>query len=269
MSKALKVTADPRTVTGSAAARRLRREGLFPGVVYGSGQVQNVQLNEHDFTRRLGHHAGEHLIVDLDINGVGMKKVLLQEVQHNAITGHIEHADFLEVSMTKKLRLEIPLNLIGEPVGVSQQGGVLQHLLRSIEVECLPGDIVDHFELDVANLAIAHTLWVKDIKIDAAKYTLLTNGDVAAAAVTAPREEEVEATPAAEAAAEPEVLREKKVEGEEDAPEAGKEGKAAGGKEAKPAAGAKDAKAAAGGKDAKPAAGGKEAPKAAGKEAKK
>lgn len=270
MAKAMKVTAEPRSATGTGAVRRLRRTGQFPGVVYGGEKTQNVQLNEHEFARQLGGHSSESMLMDLDIQGVGLKKVLLKDVQHHPISGHILHADFLEVSMTRKLRVELPIQLKGEPVGVSQGGGVLEHILRVLQVECLPGDIVDHVDLDVSALGIAQSLTVKDIKLDPAKYTILTGPDVAVAAVAVPREEEVvEATPEA-GAAEPEVLREKKVEGEEGEEEEGKEGKPAAGKEAKPAAGKEAKPAAAGAKDAKPAAGAKDAgPKAAGKEGKK
>jgi large subunit ribosomal protein L25 len=97
------------------------------------------------------------------------KKVLLQEVQHHPVTGRILHADFQEISMTEKLRVEIPVRLSGEPAGVTQQGGVLEHILRAIEVECLPGDIVEQFDVDVSALQIGDRLSVSDIKVDAAR----------------------------------------------------------------------------------------------------
>lgn len=248
MAKAVKVVAEGRSSSGSSSMRRLRRTGKFPGIVYGVGkQPISVQLDERSFKHELGSHIGEHLIVDLEIPGVETKKVLLQEVQHHPITGRILHADFQEISMTRKLRLEIPVHLVGEPVGVTQGGGVLEHIARVIEVECLPTDLVEHFDVDVSAMQIGDSLSAGDVPLDATKYTLITGKDIAIAAVSAPREEEVEATPeaAAGAAAEPEVIKEKKEEGAE--------GEAAeGGKEAKPAAGAKEAKPAA--KEAKPAA---------------
>jgi len=263
MAKAVKVVAEVRSTAGSSQGRRLRRGGQFPGVVYGVGkQPQNVQLDEKAFHKALSAHASEHLLMDLEITGGETKKVLLQEVQHHPISGRVIHADFHEVSMTQKLRVKIPVRLVNEPVGVVTDGGVLEYLVREVEVECLPGDIVEGFDVDVSAMKIGDTLLAGGVAMDKAKYTLITNPDLALVAVSAPREEEVVAAPdAAAATAEPEVIKEKKEEGEEGA------AAEAGGKDAKPAAGAKDAKPAAG-KDAKPAAGGKEA-KPAAKEAKK
>lgn len=262
MAKAVKVVAEARTTAGSSQGRRMRRGGKFPGVVYGVGkQPQNVQLDEKAFNKALSAHASEHLLMDLEIAGGETKKVLLQEVQHHPISGHIIHADFHEVSMTQKLRIKIPIRLVNDPVGVVTDGGVMEYLMREVEVECLPGDIVEGFDVDVSAMKIGDTLFAGGVPMDKSKYTLITSAELPLAAISAPREEEVVAAPEAAAAAEPEVIMEKKVEGEEGAA-------AEGGKDAKPAAGGKDAKAAAGGKDAKPAAGGKDA-KPAAKEAKK
>lgn len=250
MAQAMKVVAESRDKKGTSNVRRIRRSGGLPGIVYGEGGVSMIQLNEHEFNKALRSHASEHLIMDLEIAGQGTKKVLLQEVQHHALTGKIVHVDFHEISMTKKLRVEIPLRLVGEPHGVTQQGGVLEYLVRSIEIECLPGDILEHVDVDVSALQIGHGLSVGDIKLDAAKYTIITGKEIAIAAVSAPREEEAAATPAEGAAAEPEVLREKKVEGEEGAAEA------AGGKDAKAKDAAKPKESA-----AKPKEGAKEAKK--------
>ncbi len=242
MAKAIKVVAEARASAGTGAARRLRRAGKFPGIVYGVGKTPcNVQVDQKAFVNALGSHLNEHVILDLEIQGQDVRKVLLQDVQHHPITDQVLHADFHEISMTEKLRIEIPVHLVGDPVGVTQFGGVLEHLLREITVECLPTDIVEAFQVDVSGLKIGDKLTAGDIALDQARYTLITGKDIAVASVSAPREEE-EVKPAAEAAvAEPEVIKEKKEEGEGEA--AAKEG----GKEAKPAA--KEA-----GKEAKPAA---------------
>lgn len=242
MAKAIKVVAEVRASAGSSVSRRLRRSGKFPGIVYGIGKTPcNVQVDQKSFVSALGGHINEHVILDLEIPGQDVRKVLLQEVQHHPITDQVLHADFHEISMTEKLRIEIPVHLVGDPVGVTQNGGVLEHLVREITVECLPTDIVEAFNVDVSGLKIGDKLFAGGIALDAGKYTLITAKDLAVASVSAPREEE-EVKPAAEAAvAEPEVIKEKKEEGEEG--EAGKDAKGA----AKPAA--KDAKPAA--KDAK------------------
>lgn len=242
MAKAIKIEAEARASAGSSVARRLRRGGTFPGIVYGVGKTPcPVQVNQKAFVTALGGHINEHVILDLEIKGQDVRKVLLQDVQHHPITDQILHADFHEISMTEKLRIEIPVHLVGDPVGVTQNGGVLEHLVREITVECLPTDIVEAFNVDVSGLKIGDKLTAGDIALDQAKYTLITTKDLAVASVSAPREEE-EVKPAAEAvaAAEPEVIKEKKEEGEEGAAkEGGKEAKPAGkegGKEAKPAA---------------------------------
>lgn len=239
MATAIKVVAEVRTAAGSSAGRRLRRTGKFPGVVYGVGKTpMNIQLDEKIFKKALQGHASEHVMMDLDIPGVETKKVLLQEVQHHPVTGQIVHADFHEISLTEKLRIEIPLRLVGEPVGVSQQGGVLETLLRAIEVECLPTDIVEAFDVDVSALSIGDSLSASDVKLDPAKYTLVTDPSLAIAAVAAPREEEAAAPTAEATAAEPEVIKEKKEEGAE--ADAGKKPEAA--KKEEKAAPAKEAK---------------------------
>ena len=241
--KAVKLQAKPRTVTGTSAVGRVRRSGWFPAVIYGVGENKNIQLNEHDFVQTMRGHTSEHLVMDLEVEGDQPRKVLLKDLQHHPVSGRVIHVDFHEISMTKKLRVEIPVALVGEPLGVSQQGGVLEHLMRNIVVECLPADIVEKVELDVGGLHIGDSLTVANIKLDEAKYRIISAKDLAVATVAAPRaEEEVAATPdaAAAAAAGPEVITEKKPEEGEAA--AGEEGKKGGKEDAKkPADGKKPA----------------------------
>ena len=209
MSKEIKLSASKRETSGTTAAKALRKTGFIPAVVYGEKGARSVSINAREIDVMLKHHTSENLIVDLSVDG-DVIKALLREVQHEAIMGGLIHADFLEISMTKKMRVTIPLSLKGEPVGVSQQGGILEHLLRHIEVECLPGDLVESFEVDVTSMALGKTMMIRDIVLDA-KYTVLTAGDVAVATVVAPREEKVEEV-AAEAT--PEVIGGKKKEEE-------------------------------------------------------
>ena len=227
--KAVKVVAQPREVKG-AGARRLRRSGVIPAVVYGVGkETRMIQLSAHDFDLALKGHLGEHMVMDLEVGGDKPLKVLLKEVQHHPVSHKIIHADFNEISMTKKLRIETPIKLVGEPVGVTQQGGILESIMRSIMVECLPTDIVESFSLDVSGLGIGHSLLAGDIQLDKSKYTILTSPDQASVKVSAPKAEEEVAPAAAEAVpGEPEVITEKKVEGEE-----GEEGEEEGKKEGK------------------------------------
>lgn len=226
--KETKLIAKTREAKGSSSAGRLRRTGWFPAVVYGEGRPGlDIQLNEHDFVVMLRTHRSENMIVDLAVEGKEQPvKVMLKAMQHHPLTGRIIHVDFCEVSMTRKIEIEVPVKLVGVPAGVANEGGILEHVLRTLDVQCLPGDMVDEFELDVADLHVGKTLRVRDVKIDAAKYKVLSDPDQVVAAVAVPRtEEEEKAAADAEAetaAAGPEVLTEKKEEGEEGA-EKGKE----------------------------------------------
>lgn len=219
-TKENKLVAESRDVAGTAASRRLRRTGVVPGVVNNEkGEAQWVRLNRHDFEMMLHRHVSENLILDLEVDGKAAKKVLLKEVQHDPLTGHILHADFVEISMTRKMRIGISIKLVGEPFGVSQEGGILEQSLRSLEVECLPTDLVEEIDVDVSALKIGDSLLVRDLKLDS-KMTVVTTGDLAVASVSAPRAEEVAVAEAAvegAAGAEPEVVGEKgkKEEGEE------------------------------------------------------
>lgn len=204
---------------GTGEAGRLRRQGLLPAVLYGNRKPnRNVLVNEHDLMMLLQGHASEHVMLDLDVEGEGVCKALLQDVQHHPVTGRILHLDFHEVSMTDRIRMEVPVHLVGQAIGVTRGGGLLEHLTRTVEVECLPNDVVERFDLDVSGLELGHSLFVSDLPIDAAKYDLLTEPDVALVSVHAPR---VDAEKAEEEGAEgagksPEVIREKKeAEGEE------------------------------------------------------
>ncbi len=230
--KETKLTAKTRAEKGSASAGRLRRTGWFPAVVYGEGRPGlDIQLNEHDFVVMLRTHRSENMIVDLAVEGREQPvKVMLKAMQHHPLTGRIIHVDFYEVSMTRKIEIEVPIRLVGVPTGVANEGGILEHVLRTLEVQCLPGDMVDEFALDVADLHIGKTLRVRDVPVDAAKYKVLSDPDQVVAAVAAPRTEEEEKaateTEAATAAAGPEVLTEKKEEEGEAGAEKGKEAKA-------------------------------------------
>jgi len=222
MKEELKLTAEMRKMTGSAAAGRLRRIGMLPAVVYGEGKVaRTIQVHEHAMSDILRHHASGNVLLDLDIAGDATHKVLLKDVQHHPVTGRLLHVDFHSISMTEKLRIDVPVELAGEPVGEKEQGGVLEQLIREVEIECLPTDILEQIEVDVSDLRIGDSLTVADIQLDTLRYTILTDPDVAVAAVAAPRieeeptaEEEELAAAVAEGEGEPEVIRPKKEEEE-------------------------------------------------------
>ena len=177
-------------------------------------------------------HRSENMIVDLAVEGNDKPfKVMLKAMQHHPLTGRVIHVDFYEISMTRKIEIDVPVKLTGIPTGVANEGGILEHVLRTLTVQCLPGDLIEEFALDVTDLHIGKTLRVRDVPVDAAKYKVLSDPDQVVAAVAAPRtEEEEKAEAEAEAgvaAAGPEVLTEKKEEEGEEGEEKGKEAKGA------------------------------------------
>ena len=237
----IRIKAELRTEQGSSAAGRLRRAGTVPAAVNRiEGGTTLVKFDAHAFKAMLRHHTSEHVLVTLELDGQSIP-TLMREVQYDVMTGYPIHADFGEVSLTKKIRVSIPVHLLGEPEGVKVEGGILQQMLRSVDVDCLPMDIVEAFDVDVSGLKLSQSFFVRDLKLGD-KYTLFTGKDVAVATVAAP-EEEVVAAPAegtAEAAAgTPDVITKgKKEEGaaEGAAPAAGKAAAPAAGKAAAPAA---------------------------------
>jgi large subunit ribosomal protein L25 len=212
-----KLIVTSRELKGSSNARRLRAEGLIPGVIYKEGaEARPVSLPKHEFEQMLHHHAGEQMMVEIALDGKD-ESVLLKDVQHNPLTGDVQHVDLQEVALNKVLKVEVTIELVGEPEGVKTGGGMLDHSLHSVEVECLPADIMEQIEVDVSGLNVGDSLVVKDIQLDASKYTILTEEDANVASVLAPRlaEEDEAGEGEATEGAEPEVINEKKEEGAE------------------------------------------------------
>ncbi len=210
-----KITLKSRDENGSANARRLRRDGWVPGVIYSDGgAARSVSLPKHEFQQMLRHHASEHVMIKIQIDSGAEESVLLKEVQHNVINGDVVHVDLQKVDMNKKLRVEVPIELVGEAEGVRNQGGVLDHLLHHVQIECFPADIPEEISVDVTALKLDETLTIKDIQSVVAKYTILMDADIGVASVSLPKvvEEEPAAGDAAAVPATPEVIREKKPE---------------------------------------------------------
>ena len=233
MAKAIQIKAHPRSVSGTVEAKKARKAGLVPAVIYGRhmGNPQNLQLDARELKAALGKTTGEHVLVDLEIVGGDKTLALIQDVQHHALKRHIMHVDFHALHADEKMHTTVPVVIFGEASGVKNLGGILEQLLRSIQVECLPKDLPESIVVDVSALEIGDAIHIKDLPLPAG-VTALGNPETSVLHITAPTVEEV-AAPAAEGAAakEPEVLKEKK-------PEAGAEAAAAGdkGKDAKPAA---------------------------------
>jgi len=232
MAKAIQLKAQPRSGAGTVEAKKARHAGLVPAVIYGRhlGKPQNLQLNAKELKAALGKTSGEHVLVDLEIAGGEKTLALIQDVQHHALKRHIMHLDFHALRADEKMHTTVPVIVFGEASGVKNSGGIIEQLLRSIEVQCLPKDLPDSIVIDVTPLEIGDAIHIKDLPLPEG-VTALGNPETSVLHVAAPAVEEVAATPAEGAAAtEPEVIKEKK-------PEAGAEAAAAGdkGKDAKPA----------------------------------
>jgi len=201
-----------RSGIGKGVARKLRQTGSIPAVYYGRGEdpiVLSVVVKELEEV--ILKAEGSNVMVDLKVDGDGGsdRKALIREIQRDPVGGHILHLDLQHISLTERITVEVPIVLTGIPIGVKDGGGILEHLLREVEVECLPTDIPSRLEIDVSALNIGDSLHVSDLKAE--KATILTEGERPIAAVVPPTVLE-EAKPAeeGEAAAEPELVKEKK-----------------------------------------------------------
>ncbi|AKJ64436.1 50S ribosomal protein L25 [Kiritimatiella glycovorans] len=221
MTEEILLQAVTRTETGTRPCRRMRRSGQLPAVCYReSGESQSLALQERAVQRMLRSHASENMVLQLSIDESGPIQAFLKDVQHEPLGEGLVHVDLQEISANQKLRVAIPVHLTGEPAG-AVEGGVLEHLHGQIEVECLPADIVDMFEVDVSALNIGDSLSIADVPMDKSKYDLLDDPEIAIAHVSAPRTEEEEMAEEEEA-----------LEGEEgEAGEEGAEGEAGEGEE--------------------------------------
>ena len=203
-----------RTDTGKGAARSLRRAGKVPGVIYGHGRAAEPVVVETAALAKMlvGISAGT-TIVDVAVDGRAPVKALIREIQRDALRpAEILHLDFYEVRADEQITLAVPVHLVGIPDGVRNFGGVLDHSLRELEIEVLPSDIPEHVELDVTALAIGHSLFVRDLKIEKAR--ILNDPDTPVCTVVAPRTEEAPAVVEEVATVEPELIRKPKAEAE-------------------------------------------------------
>ncbi len=234
--------AEVRKDTGKRVAKDLRIKGLIPANVYKAGKgATSLQVAVGDLSGVLHTKAGENVIITLKVSGEGNPKdktVVIKEIQREPIKNQILHVDFNEISLTEAIKVNVPLVSHGEPVGVKIDGGVLEHVMRELQVECLPTAIPEKLEVEVSELKIGDPVFVKNIKAPEG-VKILNDGELIAMIVKPPKVE-VPKEEVAEGAVEPELIRKKKeeeaAEGEEAAP---KEAKAEG---AKPAAGGKEDK---------------------------
>lgn len=223
--------AQKRQDIGKGKVGRLRKKAFIPAVVYGEGKGSlSVQVVSKDVMNIIGAHRGESFVLKLKIkdgNNFQEKSVLIKEIQHNPVKDEIIHIDFNEISLTKTIKVKIPLIAKGESVGVKLDGGVLDHVLWELEIECLPTQIPKSIEVDVSNLKIGDSVHVKNLIIPQG-VKVLNDQEATVLAVAMPTKEEVapaaEEVLAGETKAEPEVIKEKKEKAEEAAEPSGGKG---------------------------------------------
>ena len=208
------VSATPRTGTfNKNHARRVRVQGLIPAVVYGAGQPSvPVTVDPKLITKILYSESGHNTIFDLNIEGAAPSKVMIVDWQNEPIKGKLLHIDLKRIAMNVAMRVSVPVQLTGTPVGVKTQGGVLSQVLHEVEIECLPDDIPGHIDVDITNLEINGAIHVKDLP-HAGKLKFLSGEDELVAHITTPKED-ASTEPVVNAPAEPEVAKKGKTETE-------------------------------------------------------
>jgi large subunit ribosomal protein L25 len=217
--------ARPDSSRGKNEARRLRAGGRIPGVLYGAKkETIAVSLDPKQISRILQSESGHNTIFDLQLGGE-KARVMIVDWQHEPMYGKLLHIDLKRIAMDEKIRVSVPIHLTGEAEGVKTQGGILDQVLREVEIECLPGDIPSHIDADVSHLVFGTVLRVSDLQ-PGGKLKFITDGGQTVAHITSVKEEvaptpEATAEAAAAAPAEPEVIKKGKqeVEGEEGAEE--------------------------------------------------
>ncbi len=240
------LTVQPREAGTKSQRKAFHFDGIVPGIVYGVGQKpQMVKVMEKEMRKIFKDAASENVILTLTIEtadkDAAKKTVIVKDIQRHPLEHYWVHVDFQEISLSQKLRTQVQVIPVGTPIGVAQQGGTLDRVLREVEVECLPSDIPEKIEVDVSNLSIGQAIYVKDLIVPD-KVKILNDPNLPALAVSAPQAEIETVKATDEAAAEPEVITAKKVEGEpeeaeskEGGKEKGKEGAKAEKKEEKAA----------------------------------
>jgi large subunit ribosomal protein L25 len=236
MKTEITVAAEARASRGKNEARRTRRAGMIPGVVYGAYKDPvPVAVNPRQISQILHSRTGHNTIFNLSIQGGETTPVMVVDGQHDPIRGNLLHVDLKRIDLSKRIRVSVPVNTHGEPPGVKQQGGLLEVITREIEIECLPDEIPEHFMVDVGELMIGQSKRASDIAMAGSMKLISSPDSVIAHVITIkvvaePTPAEAVAAPTAEAAAaEPEVIKKGKKE-EEGAAEAKPEAKG----EAKP-----------------------------------
>jgi len=203
--------ADKREVRGKGGARSLRRSGELPAIVYSKGNSMPVKINAKEITRMIRRGAGEHALITLQINEDGgstaERPVLVKDYQTDPVSDELLHVDFMQVSLSEKITVTVPLHIAREPSGV-KMGGILEFHTREIEVECLPTQIPERIDIDAESIGIGHSFHVSDITVPEG-ISIVSDPEEVILNVSAPRVEEAPAEAVEEEAEEPELVKTK------------------------------------------------------------
>lgn len=210
----VELKANIREEKGKELNKKLRKAGLVPGVVYRKGEAAlSLKVDSKSLSKVLHTEAGENVIIKLFVEGDKKKKeriVVIKELQKDPVKDTLVHLDLNEISLTETLKVKVPLMAKGEAIGVKQEGGVLQHVMWEVEVECLPTNIPDKIEVDITNLKIGGTLSIKDILLPEGVKILGDSESIVFSVEHIKTVEEAVAAPVEGESLEPELIREKK-----------------------------------------------------------
>jgi large subunit ribosomal protein L25 len=203
--------AHERESNGKGGARKLRRTGKVPVIVYGHGEeTRSLAVDALELEKLLHSISVENTLVSLALPGGGTADVLIRDLQTHPVKANVIHVDFLQIHANEAVKLQVPVRLVGTPVGVRDEGGVLDQEVHDLEVECLPGDIPEAAEVDVSGLHIGESLRVRDVSLP--RVTILTDEDQAIVTVHQPKVHSLDEEPVAQegvGSVQPEVIRER------------------------------------------------------------
>ncbi len=209
----MSIQAEIREGQGKGAARSLRRSGKVPATLYRAGNAQSIQLVRKELAKLINSVGGEQVMVDLQFADGVNKLALLKDFQIDPVRSELLHSDFFEVSLTESIKISVHVATHGEPVGVKRDGGILQHPLREILIECFPDKIPGKIDLDISKLEIGQAIHVSDLKLEEG-IKILTDGHDVIVNIVEAVEEVAPVVEAAPVVAEPEVAKKGKKEEE-------------------------------------------------------
>ncbi len=220
MREVLKVSS--RNKKGKQFARKVRKEGKIPGIIYGHGEESlGVLIDRKEFVELLGKLKSESTILDILVDSKEKLPCIIKSIQKNPFNDQLLNVDFQHIHLKEKISVKVPIMLKGESPGI-KQGGILDHHLREVEIKCLPDDVLPHIEVDISKLKMGDSLHISDLHFDRIEF--LAPKDTTVVSILVPKE--VAAPPPTEELKEPELIREKKEVKEEESEEEVKSTKA-------------------------------------------